>query len=173
MTVVPRDVELGAGAFRRAALLVVTLLFVHVALISQVRVLGVRPETLQLLTIVAAVQAGSQMGAGTGVLAGLAADLIAATPFGYGALSLGVVGYGVGFARDRAFAGSERYSWPLVAVGSVAATALMGGLVIASDPSSAGYRLERLGITILVVTVMNLVMLVPVQWIVRRVIHGV
>ncbi len=173
MTVVPRDVELGAPAFRRAALLVLTILFLHVALVSQVRVAGVRPETLQLLTIVTAVQAGSQMGAGTGVLAGLAADLLAATPFGYGALAYGIVGYAVGFARDRAFAGSERYSWPLVAVGSIAATLLMGALVIASSSGGAGYQLERLGVTVIVSALMNMVMLRPMQWVVRRVIHGV
>jgi rod shape-determining protein MreD len=173
MTVVPRDVVLGAGAFRRAALLVLTTLVVHVALLSQVVVFGVRPETLQLLTIVTAVQAGSQMGAGTGVLAGLAADLLASTPFGYGAVSLGIVGYAVGFARDRAFAGSERYSWPLVAAGSVAATALMGVLVLASEPASVRFHLEGLAVTIAVVTVMNLVLLAPVQWAVRRIVHGV
>jgi rod shape-determining protein MreD len=173
MSVVPRDVELGVGAFRRAGLLVITLLLLHVALLSQIRIFGVRPETLQLLTVVTAVQAGSQMGAGTGVLAGLAADLIAATPFGYGAVSLGLVGYGVGFARDHAFAGSERYSWPLVMLGCLAATALMGALVLASDPAGSGYRLSRLGVTIAVSAVMNMVMLAPMQWLVRRVIHGV
>lgn len=173
MTVVPRDVELGAPAFRRAALLVLTVLFVHVALISQVRIAGVRPETLQLLTIVTAVQAGSQMGAGTGVLAGLAADLLAATPFGYGALAYGLVGYGVGVARDHAFAGSERYSWPLVFVGSVAATVLMGVLVLASGDGGTVYHLERLGVTVPVSALMSMVMLRPMQWVVRRVVHGV
>jgi rod shape-determining protein MreD len=173
MSVVPRDVELGGTAFARSALLVVTMLVVHIAFLSQIQILGVRPETLQLLTIVTAVQAGSQLGAGTGVLAGLAEDMYASTPLGYGSLTLGLVGFAVGFARDRAFAGSERYAWPLVALGSVAATSLMGALVIASDSSAAGYRFGRLGLTIIVSAVMNLFMLIPMQWLVRRIIHGV
>jgi rod shape-determining protein MreD len=173
VSVVPRDVELGGTAFARSALLVVTMLVVHVAFLSQIRVFGVRPETLQLLTIVTAVQAGSQLGSGTGVLAGLAADMISTTPFGYASLTLGLVGFAVGFARDRAFAGSERYAWPLVALGSVTATSLMGALVIASDTGAAGYLIGRLGVTVLVSAVMNLILLVPMQWLVRRIIHGV
>jgi hypothetical protein len=49
----------------------------------------------------------------------------------------------------------------------------MGVLVLASGNGGTAYHLERLGVTVPVSALMNMVMLRPMQWVVRRVVHGV
>ena len=85
-------------------------------------------------------------------------DLVSTgTPLGLGALVLTIVGWGVGFARDRAFPGAERVPFALVALASIAGTAMYGGaLTVVRGASPAA--MQHLLRTTLVVAVLNAVL---------------
>ncbi len=84
------------NARARMTLIFLLTLVVHLTVLSRVRVLGVRPDALLLLSVVAGLVGGTERGAVAGFLSGLLADLFLQSPFGLSALVYSLVGFSVG-----------------------------------------------------------------------------
>jgi rod shape-determining protein MreD len=84
---------------RLAGLLFLALLL-ETTVASDLRIRGVSPDFMLLLTICISLAAGPDAGAVVGFVAGLLIDLfLHATPFGLSALTYCLIGYGVGILR--------------------------------------------------------------------------
>jgi rod shape-determining protein MreD len=79
---------------------VVTALLLQSTLFADLKLLGVRPELLYLITIVIALLEGPDEGLVFGFFAGLAQDFMLNEPKGLTALTLTLLGYAVGLARQ-------------------------------------------------------------------------
>lgn len=93
---------------------------VHTAVSPQLRLFGVAPDVLLLLSIAAAVAAGAERGAAVGFTCGLLADCFLQTPFGLSAMTYALVGYGVGVFQT----GVIHSSWWIPAITAAVASAL-------------------------------------------------
>jgi rod shape-determining protein MreD len=82
------------------AAVIITAVLLQSTVFSQLRLLGVRPELLYLVTILIALQEGPNEGAIVGFTAGLAQDMLLDQPKGITALTLTLLGYTVGMARQ-------------------------------------------------------------------------
>jgi rod shape-determining protein MreD len=116
----------------RTGIVLLTVLLVHLSLLTRIDPGGIRPDALLLLGILAGVVAGAEAGAVVGFFAGLAADLFLQQPFGLSALAYTLVGFGVGSLQ----AGVLRATWWIpVATAFVASVvgvvlyALLGAMV--------------------------------------------
>lgn len=78
---------------------VVTALLLQSTVFAELRLLGVRPELLFLVTIVLALLEGPDEGAVVGFAGGLMQDFLLNQPKGITALTLTLVGYAVGKSR--------------------------------------------------------------------------
>jgi rod shape-determining protein MreD len=85
----------------RLGLVLLIAYLLQVSLVSQLRLFGVAPDVLLLVTILVAFEGGREVGALTGFAAGLLADLSLPTPLGLSALALAVVGNLVAVAREN------------------------------------------------------------------------
>jgi rod shape-determining protein MreD len=84
----------------RLGVLLFVALLVQTTLAADLRVRGVSPDFMLLLTICAGLAGGADTGGLVGFTAGLLIDLfLHATPFGLSALTYCLVGYGVGALR--------------------------------------------------------------------------
>ena len=101
-------------------LVIVTGLLLQSTVFAQLRLLGVSPELMFLITIVVAILEGPQEGAITGFAAGLAQDFLLDQPKGVTALTLTLVGYSAGLARQYIVSASPLLPTILVAVGTAA-----------------------------------------------------
>jgi len=81
-------------------LVVVTALLVQSTVFGDLRLLGVRPELMFLVTICFALLEGPNEGAVVGFTSGLAQDFLLNEPKGITALTLTLVGYAVGMSRQ-------------------------------------------------------------------------
>lgn len=99
---------------------IVTGLLLQSTVFAQLRLLGVSPELMFLITIVVAILEGPQEGAITGFAAGLAQDFLLDQPKGVTALTLTLVGYSAGLARQYIVSSSPLLPTILVAVGTAA-----------------------------------------------------
>jgi rod shape-determining protein MreD len=79
---------------------VVTALLLQSTLFADLKLLGVRPELLYLITIVIALLEGPDEGLVFGFFAGLSQDFMLNEPKGLTALTLTLLGYAVGLARQ-------------------------------------------------------------------------
>jgi rod shape-determining protein MreD len=79
---------------------IVTALLLQTTVFADVRLLGVRPELMYLVTIVFAVLEGPSSGAIAGFAGGMAQDFLLDAPKGITALTLTLVGYTVGLLRQ-------------------------------------------------------------------------
>ena len=79
---------------------IVTALLLQSTVFAQLRLLGVRPELLYLVTIVVAFLEGPNEGAVVGFVSGLAQDLLLNEPKGILALTLTLLGYAIGMFRQ-------------------------------------------------------------------------
>jgi len=102
---------------------IVTGLLLQSTLFWQFKLLGVRPELMFLVTIVVAILEGPQEGAITGFAAGLAQDFLLNQPKGVTALTLTLIGYSAGLARQYIVSASPMLPTILVAVGTAAGVA--------------------------------------------------
>jgi len=80
--------------------IIVTAVLLQSTVFSQLQLLGVRPELLYLVTIVIALHEGPNEGAIVGFTCGLAQDMFLDQPMGITALTLTLLGYAVGMARQ-------------------------------------------------------------------------
>lgn len=102
---------------------ILTGLLLQSTLFWNLKLLGVRPELMFLITIVIAMLEGPQEGAITGFAAGLAQDFLLNQPKGITALTLTLVGYAAGLARQYVVSSSPLLPTVLVAVGTAAGVA--------------------------------------------------
>lgn len=91
----------------RLPLVVVTVLFVQLTVLTHVRVFGVMPDAMLLMAIAGGMTGGPTAGAVVGFSSGMAIDLFLQTPMGLSALVFSVVGYVVGLLQ----AGMLRSVW--------------------------------------------------------------
>ncbi len=80
--------------------IIITAILLQSTVFAQLRLLGVRPELLYLVTIVFALHEGPNEGAVVGFVCGLAQDLLLNQPKGITALTLTLLGYSVGLAQQ-------------------------------------------------------------------------
>jgi rod shape-determining protein MreD len=88
---------------RRVLLLsavILTALILQTTVFSEVNLLGAKPELMYLLTICFAILEGPASGAITGFAGGMAQDFLLDAPKGITALTLTLLGYAVGMARQ-------------------------------------------------------------------------
>ena len=103
--------------------IIATGLLLQSTLFWDLKLLGVRPELMYLITIVVAILEGPNEGAITGFAAGLAQDFLLNQPKGITALTLTLVGYAAGLARQYIASPSPLLPTILVAVGTAAGIA--------------------------------------------------
>ncbi len=80
--------------------MVVTALLLQSTAFAQVKLLGAKPELMYLVTVILAMMEGPSSGAIGGFSAGMAQDFLLDQPKGITALTLTLVGYVVGMARQ-------------------------------------------------------------------------
>ena len=100
--------------------IVVTALLLQSTVFAQLKLLGVRPELLYLVTIIIAILEGPQEGAVVGFAGGMAQDFMLNQPKGITALTLTLVGYAAGLARQYIVSPSPLLPTILVAAGTAA-----------------------------------------------------
>ena len=105
------------------AAVMVTALLVQSTVFGQLRLLGVRPELLYLLTTAIALLEGPNEGATVGFASGLAQDFLMNQPKGLTALTLTLLGYSVGMFRQFIVSPSPLVPTIVVAVGTAAGVA--------------------------------------------------
>lgn len=104
------------------ALIIITALLLQSTVFQQVRLIGVKPELMYLVTIVIAIMEGPQEGALVGFAGGMAQDFMLNTPKGITALTLTLLGYAMGMARQYIVSPSPLLPTMLVAVGTALGT---------------------------------------------------
>lgn len=104
--------------------MIVTGLLLQTTVFSQLRLLGVKPELMYALTVLVAVLEGPSEGAVVGFVGGMAQDfLLNVQPKGLTALTLVLLGYGIGMVRTYVVSSSPLLPSMLVAVGTAAGIA--------------------------------------------------
>jgi rod shape-determining protein MreD len=98
--------------------IVISAVLLQSTVFAQLRLLGVRPELLFLVTIVIALLEGPNEGAVVGFASGLAQDMFLDQPKGITALTLTLVGYGVGMAKQYIVSPSPLLPTIVVAIGT-------------------------------------------------------
>ncbi len=153
----------------RLAVLLVAGLLVQATFGADLRIAGVAPDLMTLLVICAGLAGGPQLGTVVGFCAGVLADLLLqGTPFGLSALSLCLVGFGVGVLR----AGVLREGWVLTPAVAFVATAAGVVLFLALGDLVGQTQLALEGRpwivkVILVESIDAAVLSIPVAWAVR------
>ncbi|MGZ8631171.1 MAG: rod shape-determining protein MreD [Actinomycetota bacterium] len=150
--------------------IVITALLLQSTLFWQLKLVGVRPELMYLVTIVIAILEGPQEGAVTGFFGGMAQDFLLNQPKGITALTLTLVGYAAGLARQYVVSPSPLLPTILVGVGTAAGVAfyqvvafLLGQL---QEPFTYAVRVTLL-------TALYGAILTPILYpLLRRVIEG-
>ena len=97
---------------------IVTALLLQTTVFADVKLLGVRPELMYLVTIVFAMLEGPSSGAVAGFAGGMAQDFLLDAPKGITALTLTLVGYAVGSLRQYIVSPSPLLPTFLVAGGT-------------------------------------------------------
>ena len=114
---------------RRALLLsavILTALILQTTVFSEVNLLGAKPELMYLLTICFAILEGPSSGAITGFAGGMAQDFLLDAPKGITALTLTLLGYATGMARQYIVTPSPVLPVLLVAGGTFAGVVFHG-----------------------------------------------
>lgn len=100
------------------AAVVVTALLLQSTVFAELRLLGVRPELLFLVTILLAMLEGPDEGAAIGFAAGMAQDFLLNQPKGITALTLTLLGYAIGRSSQYIASPSPLVPTAVVAVGT-------------------------------------------------------
>jgi rod shape-determining protein MreD len=102
------------------AAIMVTAILLQTTVFSQVRLLGAKPELMYLVVIVLAIIEGPAEGAVVGFAGGMFQDFFLNQPKGITALTLTLLGYTVGLARQYIVSPSPLLPTLMVAVGTFA-----------------------------------------------------
>ena len=129
---------------RRTVILIaviVTALLLQTTVFPKVTMFGVKPELLYLVTVVFAALRGPAEGAVVGFVSGLAQDFMLNTPKGITALTLTLLGYTVGLARQYITSPSPLLPAILVAVGTASGVAFHQGVafLLGEEEGPFGY----------------------------------
>ncbi len=108
------------------SIVIVTAILLQTTLFSQVELLGVKPDLLFAVTILIAMLEGPSSGAVAGFSAGMAQDFLLNSPKGITALTLTLLGYTVGMARQYIVTPSPFLPVLLVGLGTAAAEIFQG-----------------------------------------------
>lgn len=140
----------------RAALVVIGALLLQTSLFARFSFEGARPEVLVLVALMAGFVAGPEDGAIMGFAAGLALDIVVATPFGLSALVYTVAGYATGSLTASVLRSAWWIASMVGAVGSAAVMlvyALVGAVL--GEPTLSGPSLATI---VVVVAAVNAVL---------------
>jgi len=99
---------------------IITSLLLQTTVFAQVKLLGVKPELLYLVTVLMAILEGPKEGAIIGFAGGMGQDFLLNQPKGITALTLTLLGYSVGLAGQYIVSPSPLLPTILVAVGTFA-----------------------------------------------------
>lgn len=158
---------------RRVLLLsavILTALILQTTVFSEVNLLGAKPELMYLLTICFAVLEGPSSGAITGFAGGMAQDFLLDAPKGITALTLTLLGYGMGLARQ--YVSSPSPLLPMILVGAGTAAGVLFHSVVSfligrfDHPVSYGLRVVAL------TAVYGAILTPLLQPLVRRIAEG-
>jgi rod shape-determining protein MreD len=152
------------------AAVVVTALLLESTVFSDLKLLGVRPELMYLVTVVIAILEGPREGMVVGFAGGMAQDFLLNQPKGITALTLTLLGYAAGLSRQYIVSSSPLLPTILVAAGTAAGVAfyqivafLLGQL---EEPFGYGLRVTLL-------TALYGAILTPILYpLLRRVVEG-
>jgi rod shape-determining protein MreD len=100
--------------------IIVTGILLQSTIFSQIKLLGVKPELLFLVTVTVAIVEGPREGMLVGFFAGMSQDFFLNQPKGITALTLTLLGYTVGLARQYVVSPSPLLPTVLVGVGTSA-----------------------------------------------------
>lgn len=165
-----RSAPMRAAAFPRLMLLAGLGAILHVVVLHRVAPFGVVPGTLMVITAVAAIETGPDLGAAAGFLCGLAMNIIDIdSRIGVPSMLFCLMGWLVGRARDRMFPGADRVPFALIALASVVTTGFYGSLITASRGFTLS-SLRHLALVVAVTLVLNPLLSILVGPIVRTVL---
>lgn len=165
-----RSAPIRAAAIPRLLLLTGVGAVLHVVLLHRIAPFGVVPGTLMVMTAVAAIETGPDLGAAAGFLCGLAMNVIdLESRIGVPSLLFCLMGWLVGRARDRMFPGADRVPFALIALASVVTTGFYGSLMTAARGFTVS-SLRHLGVVVAVTLVLNPLISILVGPIVRTVL---
>lgn len=102
---------------------ITTALLLQTTVFPELTLLGIKPELLYLVTVVFAALQGPAEGAVVGFVSGLAQDFLLNQPKGITALTLTMLGYAVGLARQYITSPSPLLPAVLVALGTAGGVA--------------------------------------------------
>jgi len=100
------------------AVIIVTGILLQSTILSQITLLGVKPELLYLVTVVVAMVEGPREGMLVGFFAGMSQDFFLNQPKGITALTLTLLGYTIGLTRQYIVSPSPLLPTVLVAIGT-------------------------------------------------------
>lgn len=155
----------------RGAVAVVLILLLQEGLLHGMRIDGIRPELLLGVGIVAGVVGTPEGGAVLAFVAGVAADLFVATPFGLTALVAAIVAYGCGSAQ-QAMGVSNRWSVPLL-TGAGTLIAVTAWAALGTVLGLPSLLVPRLAEVAAVVAAGNAIVAMPLAPVMRWVFAGV
>jgi rod shape-determining protein MreD len=152
------------------AAIVITALLLQSTVFAPLRLLGVRPELLYLVTISIALLEGPNEGATVGFVSGLAQDFLMNQPKGLTALTLTLLGYGVGMFRQFIVSPSPLVPTIMVAVGTAAGIAFyeIVSVLLGNFHEEAAY-----GVKVALLTAAYNAVLTPILYpVLRRITEG-
>ncbi len=154
----------------RLVLLALSLVVLNTAFLSQMEVFNVRPEPFLLLAVLGGLELGAEHGAAAGFIAGITADVFSNGRLGIWSLVCGLLGFGVGFARDRAFPAARERLPLLIVVGAswIGVISYVGIGYIVDEASIPSPR--RIAIVLGVVAFWNVLLSWPMRFVVHRVV---
>ena len=100
------------------AAVILSALLLQTTVFAEINLLGAKPELMYLITIVFGILEGPASGAITGFVGGMAQDFLLDAPKGITALTLTLLGYAIGMARQFVVSPSPVLPVVLVAIGT-------------------------------------------------------
>jgi rod shape-determining protein MreD len=152
------------------AAVVITALLLQSTVFAQLRLLGVRPELLYLVTIAIALLEGPNEGATVGFVSGLSQDFLMNQPKGLTALTLTLLGYAVGMFRQFIVSPSPLVPTIVVGVGTAAGIAFyeVVSVLLGNFHEEAAY-----GVKVALLTATYNAVLTPILYpLLRRITEG-
>ena len=149
---------------------IVTAILLQSTVFSQLRLLGVRPELLYLVTILIALQEGPNEGAIVGFTCGLAQDMLLDQPMGITALTLTLLGYAVGMARQYIVSPSPLVPTIVVAISTALGVAFYEIVTFLLGQFEAGFSYA---VKVALLTALYNAVLTPILApLLRRIVEG-
>lgn len=108
------------------AAVILSALLLQTTIFAEINLLGAKPELMYLITIAFAMLEGPASGAITGFVGGMAQDFLLDAPKGITALTLTLLGYAIGMARQYIVSPSPVLPVVLVALGTFAGILFYG-----------------------------------------------